>query len=81
MAWAFGYATLAVGHLNILSVTFTVTLIGIGIDYGVYYVARYLQLRGEGTTCDDALLETARHRPGDHDRRDDHRRGVFRGRR
>ena len=26
MAWAFGWATLAVGHLNILSVTFTVTL-------------------------------------------------------
>ena len=47
MAWAFGYVTLAVGHLNILSVTFTVTMIGIGIDFGVYYVARYLQLRGE----------------------------------
>ena len=60
MAWAFGYVTLAVGHLNILSVSFTVTLIGIGIDYGVYYVARYLQLRGENTDCEEALLETAR---------------------
>ncbi|HEX3724997.1 MAG TPA: MMPL family transporter, partial [Pirellulales bacterium] len=28
MAWAFGYVTLAVGHLNILSVSFTVTMIG-----------------------------------------------------
>ena len=45
MAWAFGYVTLTVGHLNILSVSFTVTMIGIGIDYGIYYVARYLQLR------------------------------------
>ena len=45
MAWSFGYVTLVVGHLNILSVSFTATLIGIGIDYGVYYVARYLQLR------------------------------------
>lgn len=60
MALAFGYATLAVGHLNILSVTFTVTLIGIGIDYGVYYVARYLQLRGENKDCETALLETSR---------------------
>jgi hopanoid biosynthesis associated RND transporter like protein HpnN len=60
MAWAFGYVTLTVGHLNILSVTFTVTMIGIGIDYGVYYVARYLQLRGENRGCEDALLETAR---------------------
>jgi len=60
MAMAFGYAALAVGHLNILSVTFTVTLIGIGIDYGVYYVARYLQLRGDNLNCEAALLETAR---------------------
>jgi hopanoid biosynthesis associated RND transporter like protein HpnN len=60
IAWSFGYVTLTVGHLNILSVTFTVTLIGIGIDFGVYYVARYLQLRGEGLGCDEALLETAR---------------------
>ncbi|MEX0679616.1 MAG: MMPL family transporter [Pirellulales bacterium] len=60
MALAFGYATLVVGHLNILSVTFTVTLIGIGIDFGVYYVARYLQLRGENKDCETALLETAR---------------------
>ncbi len=60
MAWAFGYVTLTVGHLNILSVSFTVTMIGIGIDYGVYYVARYLQLRGENQNCEEALLETAR---------------------
>lgn len=60
MAWAFGYVTLSVGHLNILSVSFTVTMIGIGIDYGVYYVARYLQLRSEGLECEEALLETAR---------------------
>lgn len=60
MAWAFGYVTLSVGHLNILSVTFTVTLIGIGIDYGVYYVARYLQLRGEKKSTDEAIMETSR---------------------
>ena len=60
MAWSFGYVTLTVGHLNILSVSFTVTLIGIGIDFGVYYVARYLQIRGEGQDCEAALLETAR---------------------
>ncbi len=60
MALAFGYTTLAVGHLNILSVTFTVTLIGIGIDYGIYYVACYLQRRGENQDCQTALLESAR---------------------
>jgi hopanoid biosynthesis associated RND transporter like protein HpnN len=60
MAWSFGYVTLAVGHLNILSVSFTVTLIGIGIDYGIHYVSRYLQLRREGHDCQAALLATSR---------------------
>jgi uncharacterized protein len=59
-AWAFGYVTLVIGHLNILSVTFTATLIGIGIDYGAYYVARYMQLVREGLPCEEALLETTR---------------------
>jgi hopanoid biosynthesis associated RND transporter like protein HpnN len=59
MAWAFGWATASVGHLNILSVTFTVTMIGVGIDYGTYYVARYLQGRRRGLDCEAALLETS----------------------
>jgi len=59
MAWSFGYITIAVGHLNILSVSFTVVLIGLGIDFGVHYVARYLQHRESLTPCDDALLQTA----------------------
>jgi predicted RND superfamily exporter protein len=60
MAWSFGYVTLAVGHLNILSVSFTVTLIGIGIDYGIHYISRYLQLRRQGQDCHAALLATSR---------------------
>ncbi len=59
MAWAFGYATIAVGHLNILSVTFTATLIGVGIDYGTYYVARYLQYRDEGLDPYAAIMRTS----------------------
>ncbi|MEE8259749.1 MAG: MMPL family transporter, partial [Nitrospinaceae bacterium] len=34
IAWAMGYTTLAVGHLNIISVVFTTILIGLGIDFG-----------------------------------------------
>ncbi|MDX1964760.1 MAG: MMPL family transporter [Pirellulales bacterium] len=59
MAWSFGFATLAVGHLNILSVTFTATLIGVGIDYGTYYVARYLQYRAQGEDPTQAILNTS----------------------
>jgi len=60
MAWAFGYVTLAIGHLNILSVTFTVTLIGIGIDFGTYYIARYMQLRRENRSSAEAVVEASR---------------------
>ncbi len=59
LAWAFGYITLAIGHLNILSVSFAVILIGLGIDFGIHYVARYLQLREASAPCEQALLETA----------------------
>ncbi|NBW86556.1 MAG: hypothetical protein EBR23_06945, partial [Planctomycetia bacterium] len=59
MAWAFGWATASVGHLNILSVTFTVTMIGVGIDYGTYYIGRYLELRRRGRGCESALLEAS----------------------
>ena len=59
MAWAFAWATASVGHLNILSVTFTVTMIGVGIDYGTYYIGRYLEMRRRGLSCEDALLDAS----------------------
>ncbi|MBL9123091.1 MAG: MMPL family transporter [Planctomycetaceae bacterium] len=59
MAWAFGFVTLSVGHLNILSVSFTVTLIGIGIDYGVHYISRYMQLREQKLDVRTALVQTS----------------------
>jgi len=59
MSWTFGYTTVAVGHLNILSVSFGVILIGLGIDFAIHYLARYLQLRHEGESLLPALLETS----------------------
>ena len=59
MCWAFGYTTAVVGHLNILSVSFAAILIGLGIDFAIHYLARYLQLRHEGTDLKPALLETS----------------------
>jgi len=50
IAWTFGFLTLAVGHLQILSVVFAVILLGLGIDFGIHLVAR---------------LELVRHRYGD----------------
>lgn len=59
MAWTFGYTTLAIGHLNILSVSFAAILIGLGIDFAIHYLARYLQLRHEDEMLRPALMETS----------------------
>ncbi len=59
-AWALGWLTLTVGHLNILSMTFAVMLIGMG-DYGVLWVMRYEQARRCGADVRAALLHTTAH--------------------
>ncbi|VAX35983.1 Hopanoid-associated RND transporter, HpnN, partial [hydrothermal vent metagenome] len=59
IAWAFGYTTFAVGHLNILSVSFAVVLIGLGVDFGIHYLAKYLELRREGHMLRTALMKTS----------------------
>lgn len=60
MAWSFGYITLAIGHLNLLSVSFAAILIGLGIDFGIHYLARYLDYRRQGVRTRAALLRTAK---------------------
>ncbi|MFZ5830121.1 MAG: MMPL family transporter [Planctomycetota bacterium] len=59
MAWSFGFAAVAIGHLNILSSAFGAILIGQGIDFGVYYLAGYLQQRRGSATSAEALVQTA----------------------
>ena len=58
MIWSVGYTTLAIGHLNILSSAFGSILVGLGINYSIYTVARYLQLRGSHQSVSDALTGT-----------------------
>jgi len=41
LSLTFGLTTLFIGHLNILSVTFAPLLLGLGIDYGIHWFARY----------------------------------------
>jgi predicted RND superfamily exporter protein len=40
MAWAFGWLMLSVGHLQLLSVVFSVILLGLGIDFALLFVSR-----------------------------------------
>lgn len=57
--WALGYTTLVVGHLNILSCSFGAVLSGLGIDYSIYLIARYIQLRHSEHSVDEALVGAA----------------------
>jgi len=59
LAWTFGAATLVIGHLNIISVCFSIFLIGLGIDYSVSFINGYLALRHELYELPEALRETA----------------------
>ncbi|WP_369833127.1 MMPL family transporter [Geobacter sp. DSM 9736] len=52
---SFGFATLAVGHLNILSMVFAIMLIGIGIEYGIQIVLRYKEELVGGADHPDAI--------------------------
>lgn len=47
LAITFGVTTLAVGHLNMLSICFVAITIGLGVDFGIHFVTRYLHLRQE----------------------------------
>lgn len=55
--WCFGFTTFAIGHLNILSVSFAAILFGLGIDYAVVFLAHYLEERHHGR----GLLESVAH--------------------
>jgi hopanoid biosynthesis associated RND transporter like protein HpnN len=59
MIWACGAIALTVGYVNVLSIAFGSILFGLGIDYGIYYVARYLQLRRDTDSTTEALVATA----------------------
>lgn len=59
MAWSFGYTTLVIGHLNILSVAFASIVIGLGNDFAVHLLSRYLDLRHHGRDVRHALVEAA----------------------
>lgn len=59
LAYSFAATALTVGHLNILSVSFAVVLIGLGVDFSIHFLARYVQTRQRGTGLVEALVESA----------------------
>lgn len=58
LCWSIGFTALTVGHLNIITMTFAPLLIGLGIDYGSYFIARYKEERAPGGGGPGALERT-----------------------
>ena len=59
LSWSIGVATLVVGHLSLFSVMFIPIVIGIGIDYGIYYLFRYEEELFLGRNLREAIEITA----------------------
>ena len=55
LGYTMGFSTLAVGHLNILTITFVPILMGLAIDYGVHLISRYEEELRHGKTELQAL--------------------------
>jgi hypothetical protein len=59
LCWSLGVVTLLVGQLTIFSMMFVSVVIGLGIDYGIYFLFRYREERVFGATLLGALERTA----------------------
>ena len=57
LAYSLAWATLAIGHLNILTITFLPMLIGLAIDFGVHLITRYEEELRHGKTKEDAMIK------------------------
>lgn len=59
LGWALGVITLLVGQLTIFSMMFVSVVIGLGSDYGIFFLFRYREERALGRRLVDALEQTA----------------------
>ncbi len=65
LCWSLGAATLVIGHLSLFSVMFISIVIGIGIDYGIYFLFRYEEELFLGRNLKEAIeITAARSGPG-----------------
>jgi len=53
-----GFATLAIGHLNLISIAFAVLYIGLGVDYAIHLCLHYRECRSQGMENNAAIDHT-----------------------
>lgn len=59
LAWTAAFATLAIGHLNLISVAFAVLFIGLAVDFGIHFGLRYKEEIDGGQDHGEALRRAA----------------------
>lgn len=52
------FATLAVGHLNLISIAFAVLYIGLGVDYAIHFLFRFEELKNTSNSDLQAISNT-----------------------
>lgn len=53
------FASVSIGHLNVISIAFAVLYIGLGIDFAIHYTLRYRELLHLGHRHEDAIHEAS----------------------
>jgi len=56
LTWTFGITHIFLENLNTMTSVLFAILFGLGIDYGIHYYARYIELRSEGKSVHDSIL-------------------------
>ena len=59
LVWTAGFATAAVGYVNLASVFFAVLMIGLGVDFGIHFGMRYAELVRAEHGHEEALAESS----------------------
>ncbi|MFT5487741.1 MAG: hopanoid biosynthesis associated RND transporter like protein HpnN, partial [Alphaproteobacteria bacterium] len=60
LVWTAGFTTLAIGHLNLVSVAFAVLFIGLGVDFGIHFALRFREERLRDGDPQGGLRRTGR---------------------
>src|SRR5208282_2367618 len=60
LIWTTGFALLAIGSLNLISITFAVLFIGLGIDYCIQFCLRYREFVDSGHGDRESIITAGR---------------------
>jgi len=58
LMWTFGITSAALGVLNTMTSVLFVILFGLGIDYGIHYYARYIEMRADGFDVAESIMQS-----------------------